>query len=730
MSKKFPIFKQLDQSDCGPTSLRMVAKYYGRSYPIEYLREKCYITRNGVSVMGISEAAQAIGMRTMAVQIPFSKLLEAPLPCIVYWRQRHFIVVYKIKKGLVYVADPAYGKVEFSQKEFMGGWHGEPQNEDKAGVVLLLEPTPTFFENAPVSEQNNLGLSFLFNYLRPYKKYIVQLFLGMLLGSMLQLIFPFLTQAIVDRGIDYRDLNFIHVILLAQLMLFFSLTAVQFIRSWIMLHMSTRINISLVSDFLAKLMRLPISFFDTRVIGDILQRINDHNRIKSFLTSSTLSVVFSLLNFIVFGIVLAFFNGQIFLIYLISTFLYLIWVTIFLKRRKDIDFKRFDQLSDNQSSLIQLINGMQDIKLNNCEEEKRWEWERIQAKLFQTSVDGLKLSQYQQTGAFFISQFKDIIITYIAAKAVIDGQMTLGAMLAVQYIIGQLSGPLSQLIGFVQVTQDAKISLERLSDIQSKADEDPPEVKKISTLPADKNLQLSQLSFGYEGPNSPLVLNNINLTILSGKVTAIVGASGSGKTTILKLLLKFYAPTSGKITVGGHHLQNVHSGWWRSKIGTVMQDGFIHSGTIAKNIAIGAEQIDYDRLSYAIHIANLYDLIEKLPMGAETKIGAEGVGISQGQKQRILMARAVYKDPEYLLFDEATSALDANNEKVIMDNLNQFFKGKTVVVVAHRLSTVKNADQIVVLDSGKVVEVGTHKELAQKRGYYYGLVKNQLELGA
>ncbi len=729
MAKKFPFYKQLDQSDCGPTSLRMVAKYYGRSYPVEYLREKCYITRNGVSVMGISEAAQAIGMRTMSVQIPFSKLLEAPLPCIIYWRQRHFIVVYKIKRGLVYVADPAYGKVTFSQKEFMGGWHGEPQNEDQVGIALLLEPTPTFYENEPIKEGKSLGLTYLFNYLKPYKKHLVQLFIGMLLGSILQLIFPFLTQAIVDRGIDYRDLSFIYVILLAQLMLFFSLTAVQFIRSWIILHMSTRVNISLVSDFLAKLMRLPISFFDTRVVGDILQRINDHNRIKSFLTSSSLSVVFSFLNFIVFGIVLATFNLHIFSIYLLSTVFYLIWVMVFLKKRKELDFKRFDQLSENQSSLVQLINGMQDIKLNNCEEEKRWEWERIQAKLFQTSVDGLKLSQYQQSGAFFISQFKDIIITFIAAKAVIDGHMTLGAMLAVQYIIGQLSGPLAQIIGFVQKVQDAKISLERLSDIHGKADEDPAEVKKISRLPDNKNVHLKQVSFGYDGPNAPMVLQDVNLTIPEGKITAIVGASGSGKTTILKLLLKFYPPNKGKILVESHNLEHFHSGWWRSKIGTVMQEGFIHSGTIAKNIAIGAEQIDYNQLSYAIHISNLYDLIDKLPMGIETKIGSEGMGLSQGQKQRILIARAVYKDPDYLFFDEATSALDANNEKVIMDHLNKFFRGKTVVVVAHRLSTVKNADQIIVLHNGAIVESGNHRSLAYKKGYYYGLVKNQLELG-
>ncbi len=728
MGKGFPFKKQLDQTDCGPTCLQMVAQFHGRTYPVEYLREHCYISRNGVSVAGISEAAQAIGFRTLAVQIPFSKLKEAPLPCIVYWRQRHFVVVYKIKKGQVYVADPSFGKAQFTEQEFCGGWMGEAR--DKGGIALLLEPKPEFYENKSIEPGDKKGLVHLMQYLRPYRKFVIQLFLGLFVGSILQLVFPFLTQAIVDRGIEYRDLNFVYLVLAAQLMLFFSLTVVNFIRSWILLHISTRISISLISDFLAKLMRLPVSFFDTRVIGDILQRIGDHNRVKNFITSSSLTTLFSLFNFVVFGIVLAVFSMKIFALYFIATLLYIGWVFLFLKKRKEIDFKRFDQLSDNQSNLVQLIHGMQDIKLNNCEEQKRWEWERIQAKLFRTSVDGLRLRQTQQTGAFFINQGKDIFITFLAAKAVMDGQMTLGSMLAVQYIVGQLSGPLSQMISFIESAQDAKISLQRLGEIQNREDEEPAHLQRLNILPPDNSIYLQKTSFSYGGPTSPPVLQDIDLTIPAGKVTAIVGASGSGKTTILKLLLKFYNPTGGYILLGKHRLEDYHSNWWRSRVGTVMQDGFIYSDTIAGNIALGSDRIDHEQMSYAIHIANLYDLLEKLPMGLQTKIGGDGVGLSVGQKQRILIARAVYKNPDYLFFDEATSALDANNEKVIMDNLNLFFKGKTVVVVAHRLSTVKNADQIVVLHNGKIVEHGDHRRLAERRGYYFKLVKNQLELGS
>ncbi len=722
----------MDQSDCGPTCLRMIAKFHGKSYPLDYLREKCYINKTGVSLAGISDGAQAIGLRTLAVNVPFEKLREAPLPCIAYWRQRHFVVVYKIEKDKVWVADPGYDRVKYTKEEFLKGWtnqntiHGD--GEDTTGICLLLEATPEFFDKEIIQEEG-ITFSYLVEYLRPYTGFLIQLVLGMVIGSILQLIFPFLTQSVVDRGIEYEDINFVYLILAGQLMLFLSQMAVSFIRAWILLHVSSRINISLVSDFLAKLMRLPISYFDSRIVGDILQRINDHKRIESFITGSTLSVFFSMANFVVFSFLLAYFNIPIFTVFIVSSILYFLWIILFLKKRKELDFKRFDQASNNQSNLVQLINGMQDIKLNNCENEKRWEWERIQAKLFHISVEGLKLGQYQGIGAQFITNLKDILITFLSAKAVIDGDMTLGSMLAIQYIVGQANAPLGSMISFVQSAQDAKISLDRLNEVRKKEDEEPFDVRRVKKLPTDKSLYLENVDYTYGGPSSPLVLKNLSMAIPEGKVTALVGASGSGKTTIIKLLLKFYTPTKGQILLGRQRLDNFHSGWWRSYCGTVMQDGFIYSDTIAKNIAVNDEMPDPDKLWNAIMVANIQDYIEGLPLGLETQIGAEGVGLSQGQRQRLLIARAVYKNPMYLFFDEATSALDANNEKIIMENLDRFFEGRTVVVVAHRLSTVKNADNIIVLHNGEIVEQGTHQQLAAKKGYYFNLVKNQLELG-
>ena len=732
MSVKFPFYKQLDQSDCGPTCLRMIAKYHGKSYNLEYLRDHCYISREGVSLLGISDGAQAIGLRSLAVGVPFEKLAkEAPLPCIAHWKQRHFIIVYKITRKKVYVADPAYGLLSYNIADFLDGWLGENRAENARGNILLLQTTPEFHKGNIGKERKDISFSFLFNYLKPHKKFIVQLCLGMLIGSILMLIFPFLTQSIVDRGIEYRDINFVYIILAAQLMLFASQTIVQFIQSWIMLHISSRINISLISDFLAKLMRLPISYFESRMIGDILQRIGDHSRIESFMTSSTLQTAFSLINFIVFGALMAYYDMRIFAVFGISTLLYFIWVLVFLKKRKELDYRSFDQLSENNSSIIEIVNAMQDIKLNNAEMEKRWQWERIQARLFYIEVDGLKLQQYQEIGAFFIRNLKDILITFFSAKAVIDGHITLGTMLAIQYIVGQANAPLSNLIGFISTAQDAKISLDRLNEIRYKEDEESPDVQKMRQLPAtSRDLKLEDVSFTYGGPSSPLILKNINLRIPEGKVTAIVGASGSGKTTLLKLLLKFFKPVNGTVFLGSQSLEAYHSNWWRSQCGTVMQEGFIYSDTINRNIAIGKEHIDYQKILEAVRVANIHQFIDALPLGYQTKIGKEGIGMSQGQRQRLLIARAVYKNPRYLFFDEATSALDANNERIIMENLDRFFQGRTVVVVAHRLSTVKNADNIIVLDKGKIVEQGTHSQLVLTKGYYFDLVKNQLELGA
>jgi len=725
----FPFYKQLDAMDCGPSCLRMITKFYGKTYSVQTLRDKSFITRQGVSLLGISDAAEAIGMRTTGVRITFDQLKkQAILPCIVHWKQNHFVVVYKIKKKKIYVADPASGLIKYSFKEFVKNWLSVIKDGERKGLALFIEPTPDFYQFED-EKLNKTRFSFLIKYLRPYKRFISQLFVGMLFGSLIQLIFPFLTQSIVDVGINNQNIGFITLVLIAQLVLFISRISVDFIRGWILLHISTRVNISLISDFLIKLMKLPIGFFDIKKIGDLLQRIYDHRRIESFITTSTINILFSFVNLIVFGIVLAIYSVKILAVFLIGSVLYFLWVYIFLKKRRELDHKRFEQLADNQSSLIQLISGMQEIKLNNCEKQKRWEWERIQAKLFRINVKSLSLNQNQRAGAALINESKNILITFLAALAVTQGEITLGMMLAIQFIIGQLNSPIEQLILFMNRSQDAKISLERLGEIHIKEDEDDKIDQKITDLPLNGTLEIKDLNFQYEGPYSELVLKSINCSIPQNKVTAIVGTSGSGKTTLIKLLLGFYKPTNGEIRLGDILLSNYNDKLWRSKCGVVMQDGFIFSESIAKNIVVGDETLDNSRFQKAVKISNINEFVKNLPISYNTLIGSDGHGLSQGQKQRILIARAVYKNPEYLFFDEATNALDANNEKLIMEQLEDFYKGKTVVIVAHRLSTVKNADQIIVLEHGEIAETGNHQELVKNKGPYYNLIKNQLELG-
>jgi ATP-binding cassette, subfamily B, bacterial len=725
----FPHYKQLDAMDCGATCLRMIAKYYGKNYTSQTLKAKTYLTREGVSLLGISDAAENIGFKTLGIKASLEKIAEENVtPFIAHWNQNHFVVVYKITKDKVYVADPGASLITYSKTEFLSKWVSIEKEGEKQGVALLLEPTPAFYEQED-EKSDKTKFSFLFKYLKPHRKLIVQLILGLLLGSLLQLIFPFLTQSIVDFGIANNNLSFIYLVLIAQMVLFISRMTVDFIRSWIMLHISVRMNISLISDFLIKLMKLSIGYFDTKMTGDIMQRIGDHRRIESFLTGDSLNTLFSFVNLIIFGAVLAYYSLKIFLVFLIGSVLYILWITIFMKRRRALDYKRFQLASMEQSNVIQLIQGMQEIKLQNAERVMRWDWERIQARLFKVSIKGLALSQYQQLGTVFINETKNILITFLAAYSVITGDITLGMMLAIQYIIGQLNSPIQQFINFIHSYQDAKISLERLGEIHNKDDEEKIDEEKIAILPQDKSININDIVFQYDKPHGEIVLNGVNLKIPENKITAIVGSSGSGKTTLIKLLLGFYELGKGEILIGDNQLQNYSQGWWRSKVGAVMQDGYIFNDTIAKNIAVGDENISKEKLLEAVRTANIREFIESLPLSYNTKIGAEGHGLSQGQKQRILIARAVYKNPDYLFFDEATNALDANNEKLIMKNLSEFFSGRTVVIVAHRLSTVKNADQIVVLEKGEIIEQGTHIELAALKGAYYELVKNQLELG-
>lgn len=731
----FPHYHQLDSMDCGPTCLRMIAKYYGVNHSLQFLREQTYISREGVSMEGIINAAESIGFRTLGVRITITQLVEeCPLPCILHWNKNHFVVCHKIekKKGNYHfhIADPGSAtSVIYTEKEFSKCWINTQVANKEAGLALLLEPSPEFYKESKGHASNKQQLSFFFKYLTPYKKELLQLIAGMIIASGLQLIVPFLTQALVDKGIKNSNLSLITLILIAQLLIFFGGLSVDFVRNRILLYTNTKINITLISDFLAKLTRLPLHFFDTKKIGDIMQRIGDHSRIESFLTGSSLTTFFSLVNFIVFSIVLAYYNWIIFALFVTGNSLYVIWIMFFMKFRRELDVKRFAQAAGEQSNLYQLITGMQDIKLNNSEDQKRWKWKQIQIKLFRISLQSLKVEQYQKLGSAFFNQTTNILITFIAARAVVSGNMTLGMMMSVTYIVGQLNAPIEQFISFARAFQDARISLERLNEIHQQKDEEQDISTKSKNLPVDQTIHINHLYFSYSGHDEDTVLSDINLTIPEKKITAIVGTSGSGKTTLIKLLLGFYSPQKGNIQIGNLPLEKINPHIWREKTGAVMQDGYIFSDTITENIAVGQHVIDQKRLQNAASIANIHEYIESLPLKYNTTIGIEGNGISQGQRQRILIARAVYKNPEYIFLDEATNALDANNEKGILDHLQSFYKGKTVVIVAHRLSTVKDADKIIVLNHGQIVEEGTHTELTQQKGFYYHLVKNQLELG-
>lgn len=729
----FPFTKQPDSMDCGPACLSMISEHYGKRYTLEYLRENCFIGHDGVSLLGISRAAEKIGFHTVGGRLTFDRLAEkAPLPCIVHWNQEHFVVVYGIRKNKkgykVSVADPGKGLLSYSRDEFCDRWVSTRTGGEEKGVTLLLEPTQLFYEQEGDCKPRENRLKFLWKYLLKYKRFFAQLILGLFMGSILQLIFPFLTQAIVDTGIQGKDIGFVWLVLIAQMMLLFSRTAIDFIRRKILLHISTRINVSLISDFFIKLMKLPMKFFDTKLTGDLLQRIEDHRRIENFLTNQTITVLFSAFTFVIFSVVLFIYNVPVFAVFLAGSILYGLWIMVFLKKRRILDYRMFEQQGINRNVTYQLITGMQEIKLQGCEQRKRWEWEDVQAGLFDVNLQSLNLRQGQEAGGILINELKNILVTVLAATAVISGNLTLGMMLAIQYIIGQLNSPVEQIMNFIYQWQDVSISLDRMNEIHTQRNEEN-EHRTVTELPMERSIRIEHLCFKYDGARPDYVLDNIDLIIPQGKVTAIVGASGSGKTTLVKLLLGYYAPDEGRITVGTTGLEEVNLTWWRTQCGAVMQDGYLFSDTIARNIAVAGDEVEVERLRYAARIANIAEDIERLPLGYNTKIGQDGQGVSQGQRQRILIARVVYKNPPFIFLDEATNSLDANNERAIVDNLEAFYRDKTVVVVAHRLSTVKNADRIVVLDAGKMAETGTHEELTRKRGKYYELVRNQLELG-
>lgn len=734
MIRRFPFYKQLDSSDCGSAALRAIARYWGKKYTSQELRDKAYTARSGSSMLGIARAAEEIGFETHTYKLTWESFRDSKeLPCIVHWRKNHFVVVYKIKNTgryrgneKIYISDPGYGLIAYNKNEFLKYWL--VGDDDTYGIAMTMVPTEKFYELKP-DRETKLRFTDFFKYLSPFKWPIIQLVVTMLAGSLISLVFPFLTQTLVDVGIRDGNMNFILMLLVAQLALTLGQLGNDLIRGWLMLHITLRVSISFISDFLNKLMRLPISFFDVKKVGDIMQRIGDNSRIQTFLTGSLISIVIAVITFIVYSVVMAGYNVAILLVFLFGSMIYVLWVALFLKKRRELDMRRFQEMSANQSNVIQLVTGMQEIKLNNCERHKLWEWESIQAKLYKISANSLALEQTQNVGGTFINQVKNIIVSFMAAKLVVDGNMTLGMMMAMQYIIGQLNAPIGQFISFVHSTQDASISLERLGEIYGREEEEPEDKPKDPAIPQSGDIEFRNVTFQYEGPDSDKVLNNINFIVNSGKVNAIVGVSGSGKTTILKLLLGFYRPVEGKVLLNGVDLYSYSDSAWRGRCGVVMQEGYIFSDTIGNNIGVSDETPDMNRIEYAAGIANIKEFVDSLPLGYNTMIGMEGSGISTGQKQRILIARAVYKNPDYIFMDEATNALDASNEKIILGNLEKFYHNRTVMIVAHRLSTVKSADHIIVLDKGRVAEQGTHRQLVAEKGLYYSLVKDQLELG-
>jgi ATP-binding cassette subfamily B protein len=743
---RYPFYFQLDSFDCGPTCLKMVAEYYGKQYSLDYLRENCFITREGASLLGVSQAATDLGLETVVGKVCIDDLnADFQLPAILHWNQEHFVVLYKVRRKTSWlgplqntdlefvVGDPAHGIITIGKEAFVKHWQ-----PDKAGfgIGLFLLPGEAFYQK-PEKKTDDKAAGFLFRYLSPFRKQIALLGCYLVLITAIGISFPYLTKNLVDKGIGRKNYSLILLFTVSQLILFLSSTILDIFRGWLVLKINTKISIRIVSDFLAKLLQLPIRFFDSKSVGDIAQRINDHHRIEAFLTGDAINSVFSVIQILTFSFILLSYNTGIWAIFASLSILGILWIFLFQKKRKHLDYVRFGQNKLMQEKLYEMVVGMQDIKLNGSEDAKRVEWEQLQQKVFELNKRSLQLEQFRQTGFSFFNYVKNIVISFLAAVAIIDNKLSLGEMLSISFIIGQTNGPLSQLIEFFRSVQDARLSLDRLQEVQQKENEEKPAaagqpVRKITERDSGmgKDILLQNVSFQYHGPLSKHVLKDINLRIPRGKVTAIVGASGSGKTTLMKLLLGFYHPTQGRILIGNEGLDELSPKWWRTKCGTVMQDGYIFYDSILRNICLSLDEIDEQRLNAATAISHVDEFVNQLPMRYNTRIGSSGIGLSGGQKQRILIARAIYRNPRYLFFDEATSSLDTHNEKGIMENLQTYFKGRTVVIIAHRLSTVKNADKIVVLEKGEIIEEGTHFMLASQKKKYFELVKEQLELGA
>lgn len=720
----FPVFRQLDQMDCGAACIKMLTEFFGKEYDLEYLRQISFLQRDGTSLGGLSGALSKLGIESVGIKADFQELIsEIPLPAIAHWEGNHFIIIYKISRKSIYVSDPAYGRVKYRYSEFIDKWAKAGNN---LGVLLLVEPTDRFFGEEPADIEKPKGMAFLFDYLNPYKEYINQLLLGLLIAATIQLMLPFLTQSLVDYGINYEDFGFINLILLSQFFLFLTRSVSEVFRDWILLYISTRVNIQMLSDFFDKLLRLPLSYFESKSTGDFMQRIYDHQRIDEFLTGRGLNMPFDIFTIIVFGIVLSYFHSHITLIFFSGTFLFFGWSLLFMKKRELLDNQLFDLQRKDQSLFLQIILAVAEIKLNNSENRRKGEWKNNQNDLFRLKSKILSVGQSQIKGGLFLNELTNIMIIFLSAKAVITGQITLGAMLAIQFIVGNLNLPISNIINFLTDYQSARLSFDRLSEVHNQLPEDNK--RRYSNFKPKGDLYIKNLCFGYGNPSLAPLLNDLNITIPRGKITAIVGSSGSGKTTLVKLLLKFYKPWKGYLKVGDVDLRDISTALWRSSCGVVMQEGCLFNDTIERNITESQSDIPINRglLTRAAEMVNLNGFIEDLPLGYQSQIGENGQLLSGGERQRILLARAIYKNPDYLFLDEATSSLDSENEKFITDKLTSFYKNRTVVIIAHRLSTVMNADQILVMDKGEIVERGNHQDLLFSKGIYHKLIKNQL----